>query len=683
VFRNAYLKPGTASPIGKIKRVWGRLEDQARASLHVHAAVWVEGDDCTEDPDNPLPGIHGITCEAPRQTSTRAHMAWREAVLRWQTHRCWVKCTKGEGDVVLSRCKYDYPRPRTNFTIDSQGHKVLQPIPDKECVLPATLNTNTQRYAYPCTEEEDEWLSPYVPEWLLANGAAMNIQYVPSGAFLAYIAKYVAKPEPSGRIHVPHDVWRHNKEMPRQLHFLQSRIVGAPEAVTVGIGAKLCHTSPCRTVSTALPHRHVRRLITAGRRRPDHEIGPTSSSIFADGFREKYMRRPRELDHVLFMDYVSTYDEFTVAALPPKTRASGNFMRCLVDKGANATRADAYASTSPAAAIEVDALAANAQELGFLDDRSSTVEDAHYPLQDDDYVVVQRANPAPVYYRMYLPHRQGTIAFCYHLLLRHVPFRCDLPSAFITPHRNSSGTLHEECAVRGLLGPQNSLADAVRSEALARCFSPKIADAMCAEADAYAHVLDVLDGTYADGEADASCNESEDEVNDPQGSVHDDCSDDDHVQQVDADEADDDADGDNEHPTPAPEVSRSIDENTGEQIVVWTERRKGQPPRQITLTREQAETYDLLKDAPAHKALRIFLSGMGGTGKSVLIRLLVQHWRAAGLHVVVCAPTAKAARLVRAMWTSARPCLHNTHHHTHMDLRPRASSCALPLHART
>ena len=41
MFRNAYLKPGTASPIGKIKRVWGRLEDQARASLHVHAAVWV------------------------------------------------------------------------------------------------------------------------------------------------------------------------------------------------------------------------------------------------------------------------------------------------------------------------------------------------------------------------------------------------------------------------------------------------------------------------------------------------------------------------------------------------------------------------------------------------------------------------------------------------------------------
>ena len=221
MFRNAYLKPGTASPIGKIKRVWGRLEDQARASLHVHAAVWVEGDDCPEDLENPLPGIHGITCEAPRHTSTPAHLAWREAVLRWQTHRCWGKCTKGMGDVVLRRCKYDYPRPRTNFIMDSQGQKVLQVIPGKECILPATLNPTTERYVYPCTEEEDEWLSPYVPEWLLANGAAMNIQYVPCGSFLAYIAKYVAKPEPSGRIHVPHGVCQHNREVPRQLHFLQ------------------------------------------------------------------------------------------------------------------------------------------------------------------------------------------------------------------------------------------------------------------------------------------------------------------------------------------------------------------------------------------------------------------------------------------------------------------------------
>jgi len=694
VFRNAYLKPGTASPIGKIKRVWGRLEDQARASLHVHAAVWVEGDDCPEDLENPLPGIHGITCEAPRHTSTPAHLAWREAVLRWQTHRCWGKCTKGMGDVVLRRCKYDYPRPRTNFIMDSQGQKVLQVIPGKECILPATLNPTTERYVYPCTEEEDEWLSPYVPEWLLANGAAMNIQYVPCGSFLAYIAKYVAKPEPSGRIHVPHGVCQHNREVPRQLHFLQNRIVGAPEAVTVGIGGKLCHTHGCRTVSTALPHRHVRRLISAGRRRPQDDIGPSPSSIFADGFREKYMRRPRQLEDVLFMDYVSKYDEVTVATLPAKKRADGAFWRCLVDKGTNALRARAYASTSADAAEDVANLAWVAGQIGIMDALSSTVEDAHYPLQRDDYVVVKRTKPKPVYYRMYLPHRQGTIAFCYHLLLRHVPFRCDLPSAFITPYRNASGTLHEECALRGLLGPQYDLAYAVRSEALARCFSAKIADAMSAEAEEFAHVLNVLDGTYADEGSDVSDCGSDDE-NCPAAPSDDEDADHGVMHDEDSDEAgDDDDDASVSHglhsrpsagashapaPTPAPEVKRSRDPHTGQETIVWTERCVGQEPQQFTLTRDQAMVYDLLKDAPAHKALRVFLSGMGGTGKSVLVRLLVQHWRSSGLHVLVCAPTAKAARLVRVLcWAQIScPSRQASSIPTHSACLPLPVPCAL------
>ena len=40
------------------------------------------------------------------------------------------------------------------------------------------------------------------------------------------------------------------------------------------------------------------------------------------------------------------------------------------------------------------------------------------------------------------------------------------------------------------------------------------------------------------------------------------------------------------------------------------------------------------------------LAGEGGMGKSLLIRLLVQHWRSEGKRVLVCASTAKAARLI-------------------------------------
>ena len=63
------------------------------------------------------------------------------------------------------------------------------------------------------------------------------------------------------------------------------------------------------------------------------------------------------------------------------------------------------------------------------------------------------------------------------------------------------------------------------------------------------------------------------------------------------------------------------------------------------LTASQFKSYKLLKEA-GHKQLLTFLSGEGGMGKSLLIRLLVQHWRSQGKRVLVCAASAKAARLI-------------------------------------
>ena len=63
------------------------------------------------------------------------------------------------------------------------------------------------------------------------------------------------------------------------------------------------------------------------------------------------------------------------------------------------------------------------------------------------------------------------------------------------------------------------------------------------------------------------------------------------------------------------------------------------------LTPSQYESYKLLKTAGDAK-LHTFLSGEGGMGKSLLIRLLVQHWRASGKRVLICASSAKAARLI-------------------------------------
>jgi len=72
-FLKTYLKG--ASPLGNITRVWFRQEDQARSSLHVHAAIWVDPDTIKED---------AIVGTAPRvdACSTRAQRAWRKFVLK-------------------------------------------------------------------------------------------------------------------------------------------------------------------------------------------------------------------------------------------------------------------------------------------------------------------------------------------------------------------------------------------------------------------------------------------------------------------------------------------------------------------------------------------------------------------------------------------------------------------------
>jgi len=92
-------------------------------------------------------------------------------VLNVQRHDCFPKCKTKRGE-PCEECKYGYPRD------------VWQE--DAAAAVDAA------------TLPEDQRLSPYVPLWLMAWGASMNIQFCTTAAFLSYIAKYVTKPEPYG-----------------------------------------------------------------------------------------------------------------------------------------------------------------------------------------------------------------------------------------------------------------------------------------------------------------------------------------------------------------------------------------------------------------------------------------------------------------------------------------------------
>ena len=113
-FNSTYLKIGLKTPIGTIKHKWYRQEDQARGSLHVHAAIWIERDEST--PDDVLTGMNeareGICGTLPRNCKTPAQRAWRHFVGVLQRHDCRTKCHYKHGEFMGDDlCKYLYPRP--------------------------------------------------------------------------------------------------------------------------------------------------------------------------------------------------------------------------------------------------------------------------------------------------------------------------------------------------------------------------------------------------------------------------------------------------------------------------------------------------------------------------------------------------------------------------------------------
>jgi hypothetical protein len=171
-FLRKYLHGDT--PIGTIERVWWRHEDQARGSLHIHICIWVKPDTIRDE---------GIVATAPRGVQTRAEREWRQFVRRVQRHDCRPKChrTTAEGGECSTDCKYGYPRR-------VWARDELQPGADGELVY-AKIDKQTDRYQYRTELPEDERLSPYVPEWLLAWGASINVQRCTGSVFMHYVAK--------------------------------------------------------------------------------------------------------------------------------------------------------------------------------------------------------------------------------------------------------------------------------------------------------------------------------------------------------------------------------------------------------------------------------------------------------------------------------------------------------------
>ena len=156
---------------------------------------------------------HAIMAELPRSpnTSDKRAQYLRKLVEQMLQHKtCYLsRCFKGSNGRTLEYCKYGFP-----FT-----------VPEVE----ERIDDDNVRYLYTRRHNEDALVVPYNPEITILWGTSRSIQRVSTLGFQQYLAKYISKPEPSINIQLPENC----SELRR---YLRMRVIGSVEALEVLMG---------------------------------------------------------------------------------------------------------------------------------------------------------------------------------------------------------------------------------------------------------------------------------------------------------------------------------------------------------------------------------------------------------------------------------------------------------------
>ena len=461
---------------------------------------------------------------------------------------------------------------------------------------------------------------------MMLAGACMNIQRVDDAVFLSYIAKYITKPEPHGILADTEEL-RAREKMSDAERFLNCRIVGMPEACHRTWGFHMKAGTNVVHLTTKVPHKRMRAIPRCKDTTKDSDFSDSDSDSmdtdlgitdeedsepeetptelrFLDGVLEHYMNRPVDPDGqdeywepMLYPDFHRMYRLMSGKHLG-KTDIKFERYRACTNRG---------------------------KEL--VNEEEGIIETAMYCVP-----CVARSNATrPVAADWLLPDKHGD-EYYYQQLLMKVPFRSSAPSDLMSPE-NTTGTLRDECVHRGIIPSEanGGVAALIEADAKKRLFTPEQIESFV---EHYKQHEEVMAGRVLTDDAQARVAADLD-------------MDSEDVQRL----QDDINSAQNEEPAcsmPDIRITTQVVDGAQREVACWHETNDKDSAGTIQkwqLTPSQYESYKLLKTA-GDKQLLTFLSGEGGMGKSLLIRLLVQHWRASGKRVLVCASSAKAARLI-------------------------------------
>ena len=274
-------------PLGTVEDYVWKKEYQKRGAVHWHMLLWVK------------PGTapnHAIMAELPRGSDptdkTCAYL--RKLVMQMMQHKVCVpsRCLKGCRGKPLASCKYGFP-----FCVP-QNCEML----DEDCV----------RYIYVRRHEEDRLVVPYNPELMILWGAAHNVQRVSRHGFEMYLAKYISKPEPSTNIHLPE-----NASEPER--YLRTRVIGAVECLDVLMGFHQYHM----TRQVAFLHTELQPKQRMLKHKAELEaLGDEAEDIYVQTKLETYLNRPVELATLTYPEFYQWWQSATSAQQKKAVKAA-------------------------------------------------------------------------------------------------------------------------------------------------------------------------------------------------------------------------------------------------------------------------------------------------------------------------------------------------------------------------
>ena len=382
-------------PVGKVIDWRDRKEFQSRGAIHNHMVVWCEEGTV---PDN------AVCAEIPRGAENNPTVnSLKSFVRRLQIHKCRKnKCNINSRGRPLKKCKYGFPFPvQEDEQMNKSGNRFL---PRRRCY-------------------EDTLVVPYNQEILYLWGAHMNIQKVTESGWEMYLAKYVAKGEPSFQLEISKDASDPEK-------YLRTRVVGRLEVDHINMGHFLC----CASREVIYLPTELSPEFGFLKRKKHLPADPESDDIFYSNILDKYMERPKELEDLLYVEWAEQY---------------------MLARSNNANSAVEY---------EEDELDSD-QDNGEINERKQAIPNILTDMKGRKWK--KRKTEAASRWKFYMPNGEHQEDYFMQKLIFNIPLRKD--TVIISPE-NKSGSYMEECAIRQLLSKDDDALNALH-DARQRGFS--------------------------------------------------------------------------------------------------------------------------------------------------------------------------------------------------------------------